>query len=593
MALDKLLTFTDYYNQLKTLDDLRKKWLSFMEQLKAVQDNLPEGTYLNAPYNISDSMIQIMSTSLDTVLPSGTNVVKKIYKDLGVIKYNGTLYVGFPNSDLNNYLSGKTSTELNIRRVILLQGNNGCIGCCVRFINEFTPPQFSSGNYDILKCGGDYTSWIYNYRWFEMEALGSLATDGMVDLVSTNNIGISASDPNAIFSPKQQIDVVSSIHSCYGRNIPKEVNFNQTRFCMNNNISSSSFAVKTKPDRTTNGEIIFTASKIGSSFIITVKPRLEEWRWAYRILGLLCRFTLPVYINNAGCDFDCMWKPGEEFFPGDCIEYHPIICGYDPLCEAITHTSTANNLLEYHAVYETNEVTCYRESATTYKKTCGEKRKASLRSSACVSCNPAVNAKFTCAASPPELCTCNNSWIPCDFTRAYSQGVSPGYGCTMRYTRLPPETYSHVECKSTYCSAVDRKKPKETREEYKFMAVGLGGYSLFYQLNALYYLDAFLQIIDNICVHSAISIIKNFNNFLKELAIPASLTRSTPFPSLMSFCTTSNNKTEGVIPVYESWGVVRNLCTYNDADEPNIAEIDSCGLMQVHIGDTITWTFFP
>lgn len=592
MALDKLLTFTDYYNQLKTLDGLRQKWLAFMEQLKAVQDNLPEGKYLNAPYTISDSMLKVMRTSLDTVLPSGTNVVKKIYKDLGVIKYNDKLYVGFPESDLNNYLSGKTAAERSLRRVILLQGNNGCVGCCVRLINEFIPPQFSSSGYDILKCGGASTSWIYNYRWFEMEALGNLSTDGMVDLVSSNNIRRNASDPNIIFYPKQQIDVVSSIHSCYGSTIPIDVDFNKTKFCMDNNISSSSFAVKTKSDGTTNGEIIFTASKIGSSFIITVKPRLKEWQWAYSILVLLGRFSSQIFASSKGCNVECLWQPGEEFFPGDCISFQKSVCGSDSSCSQSTKQSMNNSVTNYHATYSNHKVSCPNGNIPV-KMDCGEDVKAEVQSSSCIPCTPSMNTKFTCAVSSPTICQCNPPLQGCT-ANAIQQGIVPGYGCQSRTTRVPAGTYNHQTCNSSSqkCTVTQRRKPKETRETFYFKATGIGSGHSFEQLNGIYYLDNFLRVIDNMCVHSAISIIEAFNKFLKETNIPTNLTRNTPFPSLMTFCTVNYDITEGIIPFYTSWGVVRDTCSSED-EGSNIAEIDSCGLMQVHIGKTTTWTFFP
>lgn len=591
MALDKLLTFTDYYNQLKTLDDLRKKWLSFMERLKAVQDNLPEGKYLNSPHNISDSMIQIMSNSLDTVLPSGTNVVKKIYKDLGVIKYNGTLYVGFPNSDLNNYLSGKTSTELNIRRVILLQGNNGCIGCCVRFINEFTPPQFSSGNYDILKCGGDSTSWIYNYRWFEMEALGNLATDGMVDLVSTNNIGISASDPNAIFSPRQQIDVVSSIHSCYGSIIPKEVNFNQTRFCMNNNISSSSFAVKTKPNKISNGTIIFTASKIGSSFIITVKPRLIEWQWAYPLLVFLGKFVLLEAVES-GCPGDCTQYPEMEQGGGTCDG------GPESHCTAVDsktcsqqYDSARQGNAYYNVKFELKDESCgaspYREDVTDENGNiiyhCGNCPKG------------ATGGRQLCKSAPLTFCQSGDSPSSCTYS-----AISAGNGCNTINTYPPAQELIVNNC-SIDNQCVDREtmRPSSTLGHTEVTAYGVGSRETLNKLQAFYNLWVFGTIINNMCVHTSINIIKSFIDFAKNINVPSQTIRDTPFRDSFMTCIDDGITKYGLSLDYDSWGVVYNTCdcvensAATEANCVNIAEIDSCGLMQVHIGDTTTWTFFP
>lgn len=587
MALDKLLTFTEYYNQLKTLDDLRIKWLSFMERLKAVQDNLPEGTYLNAPYNISDTMIQIMSTSLDTVLPSGTNVVKKIYnKDLGIIKYDGNLYVGFPDSDLNDYLSGKTSTELSRRRVILLQGNNGCIGCCVRFINEFTPPQFSSGNYDILKCGGDSTSWIYNYRWFEMEALGNLATDGMVDLVSTNNISINASDPNAIFYPTQQIDVVSSIHSCYGKDIPKEVNFNKTRFCMDNSISSSSFAVKTKPNETSNGRIIFTASKIGSSFIITVKPRLEEWKWAYSILGLLGRFAILEYAGTSCGDNKCTRYYGKYFDVGQCVETPSYICSHDKSCDYLS--SIGNNS-------RTNFTIGPSTVNPPLTDSCGRTILEVHGSGGCVSSCRGIG-KYLCDNLPPITCTNTNPPGTC-----MSASLHKGIGCQIINIYDPLKVVDIQTCSaaSNTCSTVRTYPPKTTLSRDEVVSPGVGDQKTLDILSGIYSLSTFFPIINHMCVHSAFNMINVATSWLNKINTPSTLTRGSPFPSDFKLCSLDDINNSGVVLSYESWGEVYNTCdcvdssTTEEANCKNVAEIDSCGLMHVHIGNTTTWTFYP
>ena len=591
MALDKLLTFTDYYNQLKTLDTLRQKWLSFMEQLKAVQDNLPEGTYLNAPYNISDSMLQIMRTSLDTILPSGTNVVKKIYKDLGVIRYNGKLYVGFPESDLNNYLSGKTTAERNLRRVVLLQGNNGCVGCCVRLINEFAPPQFSSSDHDILKCGGASTSWIYNYRWFEMEALGNLSTDGMVDLVSSNNIRINASDPNAIFYPKQQIDVVSSIHSCYGSIIPKEVDFNKTKFCMDNNISSSSFAIKTKPDRTTNGEIILTASKIGSSFIITVKPRLKEWQWVYTLLIFLGRFILLEAVE-AECPGSCTQYPEDDVGGGDCIATRESYCtSVDASVCGQTYDSSTQGNAYYNVTLELKDESC---GTSVQIEPVRSSPSATEPIFHCLNCpKDGVGGPKLCKASPRVYCPSGDPPTSCTYS-----AISTGSGCSMKRMYPQPQQLQTSNCTvNNDCTYRDTFRPSSTLGATDVQAYGVGSLEKLNVLQAFYNLWTFSSIIDHICIHTSINIVSSFIDFAKNISVPSQITRNTPFRDNFMICTDDGLTKDGLVLNYDSWGVVYNTCKCeNNSDKStcsNIAEIDSCGLMQVHIGNTTTWTFFP